>query len=121
MIHNIVNSLCLWSLHNNFTLMTLSLISVFREEKEKLKVCKNEDEDAKNGKVATLNWLMSKVDELSSVQEKVIEENKEWQDCKRKLQACIQDIEAPLQIAQECLYHRESRNSWFIDQFTYAI
>ncbi|XP_016845249.1 tektin-3 [Nasonia vitripennis] len=87
-----------------------NLDNLVREEKEKLKACKIDDEGTKNTKVATLNWLVSKVDELSSVQEKVIGENEEWQDCRRKLQACIQGIEAPLQIAQECLFHRESRN-----------
>lgn len=39
------------------------------------------------------------------------------QDARRTIQKAIDDIEAPLHIAQECLYHREKRNG---SQYSYS-
>ncbi|KAG7200879.1 hypothetical protein KM043_003242 [Ampulex compressa] len=50
-------------------------------------------------------WL----NELTSEMERLIIENKRMQDCRRNLQISIQNLEGQLHIAQECLYHRESR------------
>lgn len=47
--------------------------------------------------------------ELAMELERVIIENGKMQESRRKLQSSIQDLEAPLHIAQECLYYRESR------------
>ncbi|XP_044018015.1 tektin-3-like isoform X2 [Aphidius gifuensis] len=47
--------------------------------------------------------------ELAMELERVIIENSQMQECKRRLQKCIQDLEGPLHIAQECLYYREAR------------
>ncbi|KYQ48378.1 Tektin-3 [Trachymyrmex zeteki] len=41
--------------------------------------------------------------------ERLIIENGKMQDSRRKLQTVIQSLEGQLHIAQECLYHRESR------------
>lgn len=53
----------------------------------------------------------SKISELSSILEKTIKACGKMQDCKRQLQALARSIEAPLQISQECLYHREQKDS----------
>lgn len=48
--------------------------------------------------------------------ERLIIENGKMQDSRRKLQTVIQSLEGQLHIAQECLYHRESRKgSLFFD------
>ena len=47
--------------------------------------------------------------ELQSELEKMINESNMLQDSRRTLEKSIQDLEAPLHIAQECLYQRENR------------
>jgi len=47
--------------------------------------------------------------EVSMELEKIITETNLLQDTRRALEKAIQDCEAPLHIAQECLYHREHR------------
>jgi len=41
--------------------------------------------------------------------ERLIVENDKMQECRRNLQIAIQNFEGQLHIAQECLYHRETR------------
>lgn len=36
------------------------------------------------------------------------------QECRRVLERTTQDLEGPLQIAQECLYHREFRTGGLV-------
>ncbi|XP_039314810.1 tektin-3-like [Solenopsis invicta] len=50
-------------------------------------------------------WRNDIVSEL----ERLIVENDKLQECRRNSQIVIQNLEAQLHIAQECLYHRESR------------
>ncbi|KAG8035427.1 hypothetical protein G9C98_006873 [Cotesia typhae] len=50
-------------------------------------------------------WERELVNEL----DRIIIGNKKMQECMRTLQRAIQDVEIPLSITQECLYHRESR------------
>lgn len=47
--------------------------------------------------------------EISSELERMIQEIERLQDCRIVLEKAIQDIENPLHIAEECLYHREAR------------
>jgi tektin-3 len=49
--------------------------------------------------------------ELSTELEKLLAESAQLADTKRHLQKAIQDLEAPLHIAKECLYNREERRS----------
>lgn len=47
--------------------------------------------------------------ELSTTHEKLVSEIATLMDTKRDVAKAIQDLEAPLHIAQECLYNRELR------------
>lgn len=47
--------------------------------------------------------------EIASELESLITEDGKMQECCRDLQIAIQNLEGQLHIAQECLYHRESR------------
>lgn len=47
--------------------------------------------------------------EIASELERLITEDCKMQECRRDLQITIQNLEGQLHIAQECLYHRESR------------
>nr|CAD7589098.1 unnamed protein product [Timema genevievae] len=47
--------------------------------------------------------------EVATELERLIAETNLLQDKRRDLEKAIQDIEGPLHIAQECLYHRENR------------
>lgn len=47
--------------------------------------------------------------EVASELERLIMENERLYDCKKLLEKAVNDIEGPLHIAEECLYHRESR------------
>lgn len=55
--------------------------------------------------------LKAEVDELNELLDLVIEENNKMQDCERTLKSFIKNIEAPIQISQECLHFREARSS----------
>lgn len=47
--------------------------------------------------------------ELNTELEKLLSENALLSDTRRKTNKALQDLDPPLHIAQECLYHRESR------------
>ena len=94
-----------------------SFTSTYREVDDKKKPSLKVDPEAKR----MGDCLKSKVDQLSSELEKNIIENSKMQDYKRTLQACIQNIEAPRQISQECLHHRESRYSWLLFFFIFHL
>ena len=47
--------------------------------------------------------------EVASELERMIQEIERLQDCRSVLEKAVQDIENPLHIAEECLYHREAR------------
>lgn len=49
--------------------------------------------------------------EIATELERMLAETNLLQDTRRALEKAIQDCEAPLHIAQECLYHREGRQS----------
>lgn len=47
--------------------------------------------------------------EIASELEKQVQEIERLQDCRTTLEKAIQDIENPMHVAEECLYHREAR------------
>ncbi|KAL7288148.1 hypothetical protein TKK_0017810 [Trichogramma kaykai] len=47
--------------------------------------------------------------EIASELEKQVQEIDRLQDCRSTLEKAVQDIENPLHVAEECLYHREAR------------
>ncbi|XP_053974861.1 tektin-3-like [Hylaeus volcanicus] len=47
--------------------------------------------------------------EVASELERLLHEIERLQDCRSVLEKAIRDIEGPLHIAEECLYHREAR------------
>ena len=47
--------------------------------------------------------------EISSELEKLVHECERLQDCRCVLEKSIHDIEGPLHVVEECLYHREAR------------
>lgn len=49
--------------------------------------------------------------ELNTEHEKLVSETQLLSDMKRNVAKALQDLEAPLHISQECLYHREGRFS----------
>lgn len=51
--------------------------------------------------------------EVASELERLIMENERLHDCRKLLEKAVHDIEGPLHIAEECLYHRESRKGIF--------
>lgn len=50
-------------------------------------------------------WRNEVVSEL----ERLYQQIERLQDCRSTLEKAIRDIEGPLHIAEECLYHREAR------------
>ncbi|XP_018060020.1 PREDICTED: tektin-3-like [Atta colombica] len=87
------------------------------------KLCKNNadlmrevDEKIKEGQIESGRKLGERItdvtfwrNEVASELERLLVENGKMQDSRRKLQTVIQILEGQLHIAQECLYHRESR------------
>ncbi|KYN33211.1 Tektin-3 [Trachymyrmex septentrionalis] len=74
------------------------------------------DEKAKKGQIESGRKLGERItdvtfwrNEVALELERLIVENGKMQDSRRKLQTVIQSLEGQLHIAQECLYHRESR------------
>ncbi|XP_001851055.2 tektin-3 isoform X1 [Culex quinquefasciatus] len=49
--------------------------------------------------------------ELNTELEKLVAESAQLTDTKRNVQKALQDLDPPLHITQECLYHREGRKS----------
>lgn len=47
--------------------------------------------------------------EVASELDRLFQEIERLQDCRSVLEKAIRDIEGPLHIAEECLYHREAR------------
>jgi hypothetical protein len=82
----------------------------YRLAKEKLKVSRknvdnNDDEDMHT------KYLKLKLEKIISKFDEFILENNEIENCKCKLQSCIQNLDFLLYISVECLYHRETRSS----------
>ncbi|XP_011863986.1 PREDICTED: tektin-3-like [Vollenhovia emeryi] len=90
----------------------------YSEKLRKNTVCalRELDEKVQEGQVESGRKLGERItdvtfwrNEVASELERLIVENGKMQECRRGLQTAIQNLEGQLHIAQECLYHRESR------------
>ncbi|XP_072759740.1 tektin-3 isoform X2 [Anoplolepis gracilipes] len=79
-------------------------IRLIKEADEKMKHKKQMENDQKLEEKIT-SWR----NEIASELDKIIIEDNKIQECRHDLQIAIQNLEKQLHIAQECLYHRESR------------
>lgn len=77
-----------------------------READEKVQTGQRESDRRLGERIADITFWRN---ELTSELERLLVENGKMQECRRRLQIAIQNLERPLHIAQECLYHRESR------------
>jgi len=83
-------------------------------------ICLREaDEKVQQGQIESGRKLGERItditfwrNEVTSELERLIVENGKMQECRRDLQIAIQNLEGQLHIAQECLYHRESRKGF---------
>lgn len=82
--------------------------------------CREAEEKIQNNQYDTGRRLGERItdvtfwrNEVSSELERMIQEIERLQDCRIVLEKAIQDIENPLHIAEECLYHREARKGIF--------
>ncbi|XP_011298491.1 tektin-3 [Fopius arisanus] len=83
-----------------------SAVRIMREADEKVRVGQDDAGRKLGERITDINFWEG---ELGMELERIIIENGKMQECKRSLQKAIQDLEAPIHIAQECLYHRETR------------
>lgn len=81
-----------------------------------VKIMRSAEEKIQNSQYDTGRRLGERItdvtfwrNEISSELERLIQECERLQDCRSVLEKAIQDIEGPLHIAEECLYHREAR------------
>ncbi|RLU25973.1 hypothetical protein DMN91_002136 [Ooceraea biroi] len=85
------------------------------------------DEKVQEGQLESGRKLGEKItfwrNEVALELEKLITESNKMQECRRGLQTAIQNFEGQLHIAQECLYHRESRKGIDLvhDEVEYAL
>lgn len=82
-----------------------------REAEEKIKIGQINSSRLLRDKIMDITYWER---ELAAELDKVIVENTKMQECMRDLQRAIQELEAPLHITQECLYHREARKGIII-------
>ncbi|KAK0183080.1 hypothetical protein PV327_001152 [Microctonus hyperodae] len=81
-------------------------VRLIRETEEKIKIGQINSSRLLREKIMdTTYWER----ELAAELDKIIVENAKMQECMRNLQSAIQEVETPLHITQECLYHREAR------------
>ncbi|XP_034949807.1 tektin-3-like [Chelonus insularis] len=98
---NEINSSC-----NHSNQLRESAIRVVRETEEKLNQGQRESSQLLGQRITDIGFWER---ELANELDKIIIENNKMQECMRTLQRAIQDIEGPLHVAEECLYHREKR------------
>lgn len=77
---------------------------------------RNAEEKIQYGQLDTGRRLGERINDVSfwrneivSELERLLQEIERLQDCRSVLEKAIRDIEGPLHIAEECLYHREAR------------
>ncbi|KYN04709.1 PREDICTED: tektin-3-like [Cyphomyrmex costatus] len=109
---------CDW-IHNEIKLYNEANTNrCYSEKLRKNNAClmREADEKVKKGQTESGRKLGERItdvtfwrNEVASELDRLIVENSKMQDSRRKLQIVIQDLEGQLHIAQECLYHRESR------------
>jgi len=79
-------------------------------------IFRNAEEKIQHGQYDTNRRLGERINditfwrnELTSELERMFHEIEKLQDSKSVLEKAVRDIEGPLHIAEECLYHREAR------------
>lgn len=77
---------------------------------------RNAEEKIQHGQYDTSRRLGERINdvtfwrnEVTAELERMLQEIERLQDCRSVLEKAIRDIEGPLHIAEECLYHREAR------------
>lgn len=81
-------------------------VRIMRETDEKTAQCQRESGRRLGERITDITFWRN---EVHTELERMLSETALLQDTKRALEKAIQDIESPLHIAQECLYHREKR------------
>lgn len=81
-----------------------------------MELMKRTDDETVNGQIDSGRRLGERItdirfwrNEVSLELDRLLNMNKGIMDTRRAIQKALQDMEAPLHIAQECLYHRENR------------
>ncbi|KAK0163076.1 hypothetical protein PV327_006787 [Microctonus hyperodae] len=87
-----------------------------RMRNDAIKIIRAADEKIQNAQYDTGRRLGERItdvtfwrNEIASELERLIHECERLQDCRAVLEKAVHDIEGPLHIAEECLYHREAR------------
>ncbi|XP_035728105.1 tektin-3-like isoform X1 [Vespa mandarinia] len=87
-----------------------------RLRKDALRIVRNAEEKIQYGQLDTGRRLGERINDVSfwrneivSELERLLQEIERLQDCRSVLDKAIRDIDGPLHIAEECLYHREAR------------
>ncbi|XP_031835196.2 tektin-3 isoform X1 [Nomia melanderi] len=87
-----------------------------RIRNDALRVIREAEEKVQHGQYDTGRRLGERINdvnfwrnEVASELERLLQEIERVQDCRSVLEKAIKDIEAPIHIAEECLYHREAR------------
>ncbi|KAK2584912.1 hypothetical protein KPH14_002508 [Odynerus spinipes] len=87
-----------------------------RLRNDALRIMRNAEEKIQHGQIDTGRRLGERINdvsfwrnEIASELERLLQEIQRLQDCRCTLERAIKDIEGPLRIAEECLYHREAR------------
>ncbi|XP_015436179.1 PREDICTED: tektin-3-like [Dufourea novaeangliae] len=87
-----------------------------RIRNDALRIIRDAEEKVQHGQYDTGRRLGERINdvnfwrnEVATELERLLQEIERLQDCRSILEKAIKDIEAPLHIAEECLYHREAR------------
>ncbi|XP_076172692.1 tektin-3 isoform X2 [Ptiloglossa arizonensis] len=87
-----------------------------RIRSDALRIIRDAEEKVQNGQFDTGRRLGERINDVNfwrnevvSELERLLQEIERLQDCRSVLEKAIRDIEGPLHIAEECLYHREAR------------
>ena len=87
-----------------------------RTRNDALRIIRDAEEKVQHGQYDTGRRLGERINDVSfwrnevvSELDRLFQEIERLQDCRSVLEKAIRDIEGPLHIAEECLYHREAR------------
>ncbi|XP_076238489.1 tektin-3 [Calliopsis andreniformis] len=87
-----------------------------RIRNDALRIIRDAEDKVQRGQYDTGRRLGERINDVSfwrnevaSELERLLQEIERLQDCRSVLEKAVRDIEGPLHIAEECLYHREAR------------
>ncbi|XP_063993881.1 tektin-3-like [Diachasmimorpha longicaudata] len=83
-------------------------VKIMRAAEEKVQITQHETGRRLGERITDVTFWRN---EIAAELERLIQECERLQDCRGVLEKAVQDIEGPLHIAEECLYHREARKS----------